>query len=620
VARLGSWELDLQTRVMWGSDEAFRVYGLTPTSDNTLPYDVVKEIPLPEHRQELDRALARLIELGERYEVRFRIRRHDDGEIRYIHSFAEATEDVSGRPVLITGTVQDVTEYEQAHRALQEALRANEERAHLILEQAADAIVIGTRETGFLRVNEQACRLTGYDRAELLGQSFEMFFDPDVLAREPLCYDLVERGETVVRERPLTRKDGSRVLVEMRSKNLSDGTYQSILRDISERRRLEEQLHLRQRMDSLGTLAGGIAHDFNNILAVIVGYADALLLDDRRADPDLEQAVSNILQACRRGADLIRGLQMLTRLEPFEDEHFDLHTVASEVFRVLGETTDRLISKEMRIPSDRYFIAGNPSAIYHTILNLGINAVQAIEEKGAQQGDFVRIEAFDHEVGESDGGSLAAGSYVHVALHDTGPGMSPEVRNRVFDLLYTTKEKGERKGQGLGLAVVYNVVVRHHRGLVDVETAVGGGTTFHLYLPRGSKPTQIDSAPTPIFRGGNETILIVEDEPEIASVTREVLESFGYTVLSADDGEAGLALFVEHRGTIDLVILDRTLPKLSGDRVLHEMLELDPEVKVIVSSGDTSVDLATVPGASKVLHKPYRLSSFFDTIREVLER
>jgi two-component system cell cycle sensor histidine kinase/response regulator CckA len=619
VARLGSWELDLRSGVMWGSDEAFRIYGLTRTPDNSLPYEVVKGVPLPEHRPELDDALSALLREGAPYEVRFRIRRLDDGEIRHIHSFAEVARDPSGAPARVTGTVQDVTEYEEAHRALRDALKANEERALLILEQAADAIFVRDADGGFVQVNEQACRLTGFDREELLGGDFRLLFHPEVLAAEPLRKDLLDRGETVIRERMLTRKDGSEAVIEMRSTRLSDGSYQSILRDISDRRRLEEQLHLRQRMDSLGTLAGGIAHDFNNILAAIVGSADSLRLGDNEV-ASRDRVVGNILQACRRAADLVRGLQMLTRPSPLEHESFDLYSVASEVFRVLEETTNRLINKEMAIPEGCYPVVGNPSAIYHALMNLGINAIQAIEEKGPGPEDVVRIEATDHVVGSHDRLPLGPGDYVRITVRDTGVGMSPEVKNRAFDLLFTTKEKGERKGQGLGLTIVYNVIVRHHKGAIDIDSVEGEGTAVHLYLRRGSMPIAEAPPSTPIFRGGDETILVVEDEPEIAALTREVLTSFGYTVLTAADGLEAVDAFRENRDELDLVILDRTLPKLSGEEVLRQMQELDPGVKVIVSSGDTTVDLSLFPGALCVLHKPYRLATFFDTIRDAFDR
>ncbi len=619
VAHLGSWELDLGTSVMWGSDEAFRIYGLEPTPDNLLPFDLVKGIPLAEDRPVLDQALRELVERGTPYELRFRIRRHGDGAVRYVHSFAEATRGEEGRPTLVTGTIQDVTEYEEATQALQDALRANEERALLILEQAADAIFLGAPDGTFTGVNERACELTGYAREELLGRGFQLLFAPDVLAAAPLRYDLIARGETVVNERLLTRNDGSRVLVEMRAKQLSDGTLQGIVRDISERRQLEEQLQLRQRMDSIGTLAGGIAHDFNNILAAIVGYADALRISGDQFDERQLRSVENILQSSRRAADLVRGLQMLAHPGPAEFESFDLHRVAAEVFEVLAETTDRIIEKRMLIPPGTFFVRGNASTLYHALMNLGVNAVQAIEQKGAGAGDRVTIEAREHVAGDGDEPPLQTGRWVHVLVADTGVGMSPRVRKQAFDPLFTTKEKGERKGQGLGLAMVYNIVVRQHRGLVDVDTAEGAGSTFHLYLPLAAERPDRRETSAPALVGVTETILVVDDEPQILALTHEILEQVGYTVLAATDGEEGLEFFRERAGEIDLVLLDRTLPKLHGEELLRRMLELRPSVKVVISSGDASIDLASFPGARRVLHKPYPLALLFATIREVLD-
>jgi PAS domain S-box-containing protein len=619
VARLGSWELDLAGKVMWGSDEAFRIYGLQVTPDNSLPFEIVREIPLPEYRPALDRALQDLVQHGTPYEMRFRIRRHDDGAIRHVHSFAEASHDEAGAPVLVTGTIQDVTEHEEATRALQDALRANEERALLILEQAADAIFLGAPDGVFTGVNERACELTGYGREELLGRGFDLLFTPAVLAAAPLRYDLVHRGDTVVNERLLTRKDGKDVLVEMRAKKLSDGTLQAIVRDISERRHLEEQLQLRQRMDSVGTLAGGIAHDFNNILAAIVGYADLLRIGGGRLDAGQQRGVEGILKAARRAADLVRGLQMLSRPDPGGVESFDLYKVASEVFQVLRETTDRLIAKEMLIPPGRFPVHGSASALYHALMNLGINAVQAVEQKGPGEGDRVSIDARD--VVATAGGPLPLppGPYVHVRVRDTGVGMSPEVQKRAFDPLFTTKEKGERKGQGLGLGMVYNIVVRQHGGLINIESAEGAGSTFNLYLPRGRAAEDGQRADATAIPGGTETILIVDDEPQIVTLTREVLERVGYTVLAAADGQEAIEIFRARMGEIDLVLLDRTLPRLPGERVLQEVLAVRPDVKVVVSSGDASVDLTDFPGALRILHKPYAPSLLYGVVREVLD-
>jgi PAS domain S-box-containing protein len=619
VARVGSWELDLATNTMWASDEAFRVYGLVRSEDNQLPFSVVREIPLPEYRGALDQALRELASEGRSYEVRFRIRRPSDGAIRHIHSFGEVTRGPDGKPILLTGTLQDITAQVEATQAVENALRANEERARLILEQAADAILMGDPAGNFIGVNETACALTGYAREELLGQNVRMLFSREVLAARPLRHSLMSAGESVIIERLLRRKDGSEIPVEMRSKRLSDGTLQAIIRDVSEQKRLEEQLQLRQRMDSIGTLAGGIAHDFNNILAAIMGYADLLRITKPGLGTDQQESLAQIQAASRRATDLVRGLQSLSRPRPAEVGSFDLHKIAAEVVHILEETTDRLIVKDVRIEPDRFLVRGDASALYHVLMNLGINAVQAIEEKGLAQGGLVTLSASHYQAWESERRPLRPGDYVHLTVDDTGVGMTEDVRLRVFDPLFTTKEKGERKGQGLGLAMVYNIVVRQHAGWVEVESERGVGSTFHLFLPAGTAAAVTNERPTTEPRGGSETILVVEDESQLLALTRVALKRLGYQVLAARDGQEAVDVFREQARRIDLVVLDRTLPRLSGERVLRQMQSLRADVKVVISSGDASIELADFPGALALLRKPYEPSKLCATIRELLD-
>jgi PAS domain S-box-containing protein len=619
VARVGSWELDLSTNTMWGSDEAFRVYGLVKTEGNLLPFALVRDIPLPEYRAEMDQALRELANEGKPYEIKFRIRRPSDGAIRHIHSFGEVTRDPAGKPILLTGTIQDVTEQVEAAQAVENALRANEERARLILEQAADAILMGDPVGNFIGVNETACVLTGYAREELLGQNVRVLFSREALAARPLRYSLMSVGESIINERLLTRKDGSQIPVEMRSKRLSDGTLQAIIRDVSERRRLEEQLQLRQRMDSIGTLAGGIAHDFNNILAGIMGYADLLRISKPGLNADQKENIEQILSASRRAADLVRGLQSLSRPGPAQVGSFDLQEVAAEVVHILEETTDRLIVKDLRIEPNRFLVQGDASAVYHALMNLGINAVQAIEEKGLAQSGRVTLSAEHYRAETNERRPLRPGSYVRLTVQDTGMGMTEEVRQRVFDPLFTTKEKGERKGQGLGLAMVYNIVVRQLAGCVEVESVRGAGSAFHLYLPASTSAKTADAPAVAESRGGDEIVLVVEDELQLLALTRAALEQLGYRVLTAKDGQEAVDLFRRHAEDIDLVVLDRTMPRLSGEQVLREMQALRAEVKVLISSGDASIELSSFPGALALLRKPYEASLLGSTIRELLD-
>jgi PAS domain S-box-containing protein len=619
VARLGSWEIDLATRAMWGSDEAFAIYGLLASPGRELPLSTIQSMVLAEFRPALDGALAGLLAGTQPYDVRFRIRRHGDGAVRSIHSFAEVHKDQAGRPVLVTGTVQDVTEQEARDLALLTEVRASEERARVAFEQAADPIFIGSKDGDFLIVNDRALALTGYTRAELLAGNMRILFEPEVHQNSPLQYERVLAGETVTSERLLTRKDGTRVTVEMHTCRLSNGTLQAIIRDVSERRRLEEQLQLRQRMDSVGALASGIAHDFNNILVGIMGFAGLLRADDASLSSEQREGLDAILQSCRRAADLVQGLQGASREATSEMGSFDIGQVAAEVFGVVKETTDRLVAKELRLPAGRFMVTGNPSALYHALMNLLVNAVQAIEQKGPGPGDRVALDATDHVAVSGDRLGLRPGRWVRLSVSDTGVGMTEEVRRRAFDPLFTTKAKGVRKGQGLGLAMVYNVVVRQHGGAIDVESSEGKGSTFHLYLRAGEAVTTADRSTRPATSGGSETILFVDDEELVVRVYKRMLERAGYRVLAAGDGVEALERFGPAGEGIDLVLLDRTLPRLSGDQVLQRMRALRPDVLVVISTGDSAVALADFPGAVGLLPKPYVPEQLSALVREVLD-
>lgn len=620
IARIGTWEIDLLTSVMWVSAEAFRIYGLEVAPNHELPLGLAKSIPLPQYRPLLDRALADLVSGAKPYDVEFEICRHNDGAIRHIHSLAEIECDASGRPLIVSGTLHDDTEIVTKTRAMLTALRASEERARIAFEQAADAIFLANADGSFVSVNERALALTGYPREELLAINLQRLFNDRVRKQAPLQFEQVFRGEIVVRERMLTRKDGTQTPVEMHSKRLPDGTMQSIMRDLSERRRLEEQLQLRQRMDSIGTLTSGIAHDFNNILAGIMGYACLLTESSANLDAMQVESVENILHAAQRAADLVNHLRGLARPDRSEAGSFDLFKVASEVVQVLRATTDRLIEKELRVEPGCCLIRGSASNLYHVLMNLGVNAVQAIEQKGVTSADRITVSAERCEVCADHSLDLVPGHYVRVTIVDTGVGMTDEVRQRAFEPLFTTKEKGERKGQGLGLAMVYNIVVRQHGGAVDIETAAGQGCRFHLYLPSAERISSPATGLVPKVAAGREGILVVEDEPLLIALTRTVLESLGYSVLAAADGREAVRLFERERSQIHLVVLDRSLPGLRGEEVFERLMALDRDIPVVVSSGDAFIAPESFPGAYCILQKPYAPAKLGAVVREALDK
>ncbi len=390
--------------------------------------------------------------------------------------------------------------------------------------------------------------------------------------------------------------------------------------DITERRQLEEQLQLRQRMDSLGTLAGGIAHDFNNLLTGIMGNISVLSMHPDRFSDIQRQCVRDAEKSCQRAGELIRQFQSLSGGFAAERRAVDLHEIGSEVFSLLDKTTDRLIQKTVDFKPGRFFVNANPGELNQVLLNLGTNAVQAIEEKGVSEGDQIHLRAALTLIGQGDPSGLTPGDYVHVMFSDSGAGMTPEVQRRAFDPLFTTKTKA-RKGQGLGLSMVYNIVVRKYGGRVYIESAPGRGAVFHIFLPAVEALFQEEEFEPDIMPTGDETVLVIDDEEVVQKFVTLILGNLGYKVLAAADGLTGLELFETHADEIDLVLLDLTMPRMSGATVFEKIAARRPEALVLISSGhnDEYVNENILSRAAGFLSKPYTAEDLARTVRQVLD-
>ena len=292
--------------------------------------------------------------------------------------------------------------------------------------------------------------------------------------------------------------------------------------------------------------------------------------------------------------------------------------MVTEAFHLLAETTDRRILKEIALVPNRWFVRGSESDLYHALVNLALNAVQAIEAKGVTAADVVRIDAARYEAEPADRYGLAPGEYVHVRLADTGTGMSAEVKKRAFNPLFSTKEKGKRKGQGLGLTMVYNTIVAQHRGAIDVESEEGRGTVFHLYLPAGRGVPMQAEAPAQPTAPGSGTVLVVEDEEQVVGLACRVLERAGYRVLVAGDGLTAIEMFTRNAGDISVVLLDQTLPKMSGAEVMAHILRANPAMPIIISSGNRVPLPPSMPATVRLLPKPYSPADLTSAVQAAL--
>lgn len=377
---------------------------------------------------------------------------------------------------------------------------------------------------------------------------------------------------------------------------------------------VEKQLRQRQRMDSLGTLAQGVAHDFNNILSGIMAYLNLLSLTNDNFSPSQKTYIQNIVNSVKRGAATVKQFQNLSGRTISPKENIDIYTVAQEVFFLLEETTDKLIEKQLGIEKGRVFVCADVNEIHQVFMNLATNAVQAIEEKGLQKGDYIRLSVKPEISKESEG------EYYEFLFEDSGIGMAGEVLEKAFDPLFTTKTGPEKNGQGLGLAMVKDIITKRHDGHIHVDSTPGTGTVFHIFLPKAEDTCGLEE-PAAVIQGGSETIMVVDDDMSVRESMKRALEDFGYRIILAGDGEEGLSLFKENFNAVSIVLLDMIMPKMPGQELLRQMLAIDPDVKVIISSGhdEHHFEDPIIKSAKQYLKKPFEITALEKAIRQVLD-
>ncbi|EKE29545.1 MAG: Sensor protein [uncultured bacterium (gcode 4)] len=381
----------------------------------------------------------------------------------------------------------------------------------------------------------------------------------------------------------------------------------------------EEQLRIRQKMDSLGTLASWISHDFNNLLTWIMGFLE-LLNSDTSLNDRHRVFIDNALKWSWRAADLIKQFQNLSRNSISEKTCIDIHAVAKEVFWFLEKTTDKIVEKKLDFNKWEYFINWSASEIHQVLLNLWTNSFMALEERWLRDWDFIRMRAEDYICTEEDCNWLSKWEYVHIMFEDNGKWMSEEVASKAFDPLFTTRGKSSQRGQWLGLSMVYNII-RMHKWHIHIESSEGVWTTMHIYLPKTRK-REINSPKEHVKEKiWNETILVIEDEKMIQDFVKAILEQNWYNVITADDWKEWLETYIQCRDSIDAVVLDLTMPKMSGQTVLEKMLDIKQDVKVIISSWQNNEESREwiLSKAKWFVNKPYSLSLLTDTVRNVLD-
>ena len=526
-------------------------------------------------------------------------------------------------PPVIPGNVRhaiDVYRKERQREKTEDTLR----KLWRAVEQSADLVMITDREGVIEYVNPAFEAVSGYTPGELMGQTprvlksgqqnSELYKDlwQTILAGNVFRCTMVNRkknGDIFVAEKTVTPlRDGQGRITHFISND----------RDITERRRLENQLQQAQKMDAIGRLAGGVAHDFNNLLMVISSYAE-LMLDSLAPLHPLRRNVDEIQKASRRAADLTRQLLAFGRKQMQSLQLLDLNQIIEDINKMLP----RLIGEDIElvfVPGEHLGkVKADPVQIEQVLMNLAANARDAMPKGGRLVIETASLRLEDAYVQEHS--IVPPGQYVLLTVSDSGSGIAPEHLSHIFEPFYTTKEEG--KGTGLGLATVYGIV-KQNSGFIWVYSEPGMGTTFKIYLPqaRQTKLALQPVVPVEGCPGGCESLLLAEDEDAVRQSTREFLSLSGYIVLEAKNGTEALALAKAYNGVIDLMITDVVMPQMGGARLAAELAADRPEMRVLFVSGYAETTFqhhGAIDVTTRFLQKPFSLKTLARKVREILD-
>lgn len=542
-----------------------------------------------------------------------------DGSTILAETTVTFVRDEKGKPVELLGVSRDITDRKRAEKALRES----EEKYRTLL----DSLEVGYYETdldgNLLSFNDTMRKTLGYGETELKGTNFREFVgekDAKIIFRAfnaVFKTGIAEKGFNST----LNCKDATKKPIEFSVSLVHDDDgqpigFRGVARDISDKKQLEQQLLQSQKMESIGTLAGGIAHDFNNLLGGILGFA-SLAKTKIPVDHKVYEYLNTIEKSSSRAAELTSQLLAFARGGKYEVKPVNLNNIVDETLDILERTFEKSVVLEKKLREELPTVEADAGQLQQVIMNLCLNARDAMDGSGKL---IIQTEM------ETISGAYAImnleakpGPYVILSVSDTGVGIDKEKIDRIFEPFFTTKKEG--KGTGLGLSMVYGVV-KNHGGFINVYSELCVGTTFKIYLPLSGKlaiqePSEIQSP-----AGGSESVLVVDDEESIRDLAKEILESYGYTVMLAEDGLEAVELYIKHKKEIDLVILDMAMPKMGGRETFLKMKSLHPEVKALLSTGYSQDGKATGilnSGVKGFIQKPYQADALLSKVRSILD-
>jgi two-component system cell cycle sensor histidine kinase/response regulator CckA len=518
---------------------------------------------------------------------------------------------------------------------IRKKLIQSEEKYRYLVQNSPDIIYTLDAEGRFTFVSDSAAFLLGYQPEELLGKHYSVLVHHEDKEKVRWHFNerrTLDRATSGMEVRVKARERGVNLrpsepryfVIDLKSTGIYDkpshqkdkeflGTH-GVIRDITERKKLEAQLHHAERLEALGTLSGGVAHDFNNLLMGIQGNLHLLMSETPPSHRHFEKmkAIEHCVQS---GASLAKQLLGFARGGKYELRATNMNDLIQKTSDLFGRTR-REITVFKDFEEGLWAVEVDRDQMEQVLLNLYVNAWQAMIE-GGELHLITKNENLDQDQAKIYG--LKAGKYVEVSVRDTGTGMDEGILKHIFEPFFTTKERG--RGTGLGLASAYGIV-RSHGGIIEARSKVGRGSTFVIYLPASEKPVHRDVQPSSSLLRGSETILLVDDETAILEVSKEMLESLGYQVVTAATGKEAVETYQKLGHTVDLVILDMIMPGMGGARTFDSLKSLNPDVKVLLSSGysiDGEARDILERGCKGFIQKPYSAMAFSQRIREILE-
>lgn len=530
---------------------------------------------------------------GHSLPLRCRIQ-HRDGSIRTIEGTGvNRLSDPSIGALILHA--RDVTGRIQA----EEQLRASEASYRTLVDNLVQGVFLKDRELRYTAVNRQFCKELDLPEADILGKT-DAEIHPEALAQRFLLEDqVVLQGKHLDQEGKAVLGGRERILRTVKTP-VRDAVGQvvgvlGIFWDVTEQHRLEEHLRQAQKMEAIGQLAGGVAHDFNNLLTGILGNLSLVQMQLTRGS-DLHEMIGTAEQAAWRAATLTNQLLGFSRQTMLRMESLNLNRTVNEVVKLLERTLDPRIQLRTNCTADLWLVRADPGQMNQVLMNLCINARDALLEvlnrpEGSDRQGSLTLETANVTLAEDSAGarhmSARAGEFVRLRVADTGCGIPADLLPRIFEPFFTTK--GPSKGTGLGLAMVFGIL-QQHNGWIECHSTVGVGTRFDAYLPSTpveQKPTPPPSPATPT-NGGTETILLADDEATLRRLGQTILSRLGYRVLLAEDGQRAVEIYRQKQNEIALVLLDMTMPRLAGREALNQIRAINPEARVILSSGYSS--------------------------------